>query len=68
MINTNQYAAATVAVTITVGFANSLYTAQLTTTVNVAFFHPCKQTVITSSQTIPVLQHMFGDPALQYTF
>jgi hypothetical protein len=37
--------------------------------IEVSFIHPCKQTVITSSQTIPVLQYRYGDlAALQYDF
>jgi hypothetical protein len=48
-INTNQFVGFTVPVTITIGFVNCAYTAQITQLVTVSFLHPCKQTSITSS-------------------
>ena len=54
---------------ITIGFYNfGKYPAQITQTVTLYLIHPCKETVISSNQTIPDLQFFFGDPVLQQTF
>jgi len=55
-------------VTLTIGFANPVFTATLTQTITVQLLHPCVTTLITTSQTIGALQYTFGDPAVLTAF
>ena len=67
-INTNQFVSASVSLTITIKFANTAYTSTITKSVIATFVHPCKQTVITTSQTIPTLTLTFGDTPVTHAF
>ena len=51
-----------------VGFSRADLTMTLTETFTVTLITPCAETVVSSTEVIPVLQYYFGDPALQYTF
>ena len=68
MQTNNGALASTYTVNLVVGFARSDITVTITETFTVKLIHPCKETVVSSTQVIPLLQYYFGDTALQYTF
>ena len=68
-VTTNDYALAnTYSVNIVVTFVNTSYNSTITQTLSVTLLHPCKTTVITTSQTIPALFHIYGDAATNQPF
>jgi hypothetical protein len=68
-VTTNDYnVAGTHTVNLVVGFSRTDLTITWTQTFSVTLIHPCKTTVVTSNQTIPLLQYYFGDDPLQHVF
>ena len=68
-VTTNDYALAnTYTVSIVVTFSNTNLPSTITQTLSVTLLHPCKTTVITTSQTISALFYVFGDLATNQPF
>lgn len=53
---------------LTIGFLNPLYTQTIQQTILVTVLHPCKKTLITTTQTLPNLTYKFSEPALLSPF
>ena len=64
--NPSHYGAHTV--NLVVGFLRTDLTMTFTQTFSVILYHPCKTTVITTSQTIANVIHQFGDPTSVTSF
>ena len=68
-VTTNDYTlAGTYSVSILVAFANTAYPATLTQILSVTLLHPCKTTMISTTQTISNMVYVFGAAAIQQLF
>jgi hypothetical protein len=68
-VTTNdRFLAGTYTVNLVVGFSRADLTMTFTQTFSVTLIHPCKTTIVTSNQTIPLLQYTLGDISTQYEF
>ena len=68
-VTTNDYLlAGTYMVNMVVGFVTPAFTQTITETFTVTLLHPCKTTLLTTSQTVGPLSYTFGDPVLTYLF
>jgi hypothetical protein len=52
----------------TVKFANTAYPSTITQALSVTLIHPCKTTIITTTQTISNVIYNYGGPATQQLF
>jgi hypothetical protein len=68
-VTTNDYSlAGPYTVNLVVGFSRADLTMTFTQTFSVKLLHPCKTTVITTSQNIASITHQFGDPVTITSF
>jgi len=68
-IATNDYTLATTyTVNLVINFANPLYLSTLTQTLSLTLLHPCKITLITTSQVINPITYPFGGAAVLTAF
>lgn len=57
-----------ISVVLTIGFLNPLYKQTIQQTITVTVLHPCKKTLIASTQSLSNLTYTIGDPALLNPF
>jgi hypothetical protein len=59
-LTTSSSAATNYSVVLSVGYADARFTSTLTQTLTVSLFHPCKATLLTTTQTISDINFGFG--------